>query len=177
MLKVPIILLVERISFEIMKLKDVQLLKMNENVDDITIYKDYDMIQNKRFIINAKFELVLPNQIIINHGQLKWLNDFQFKSFDEWKNDNMTNEIIFTYNDESFNNKIIIIINLIQKLPANVVIYQLENNYHIHRMDDKQMRNLLVNVFSKVKRLKRVPVKKVKTITLPFLPDIMIPDP
>ena len=68
MLKVPIILLVERISFEIMKLKDVQLLKMNENVDDITIYKDYDMIQNKRFIINAKFELVLPNQIIINHG-------------------------------------------------------------------------------------------------------------
>ena len=89
----------------------------------------------------------------------------------------MTNEIITTYNDESFNNKIIIIINLIQKLPANVVIYQLENNYHIHRMDDSQIRNLLVNVFSKVKRLKRVPVKKVKTITLPFLPDIMIPDP
>ena len=104
MLKVPINLLAERISFEITKLKDVQLLKMNENVDDVTIYKYYDMIKNRRFIINAKFELVSPNQIIINHGQLKWLNDFQFKSFDEWKNDNMTNEIITTYNDESFNN-------------------------------------------------------------------------
>ena len=50
-------------------------------------------------------------------------------------------------------------------------MYQLENNYHIHRMDDKQIRNLFVNVFSK---LKRVPVKKVKTNTLPH---IMIPDP
>ena len=68
MLKVPINLLAERISFEIMKLKDVQLLKMNESIDDVTIYKYYDMIQNKRFIINAKFELVSPNQIIINHG-------------------------------------------------------------------------------------------------------------
>ena len=68
MLKVPINLLVERLSFEIMKLKDVQLLKMNENIDDVTIYKYYDMIQNKRFIINAKFELVSPNQIITNHG-------------------------------------------------------------------------------------------------------------
>ena len=106
-----------------MKLKDVQLLKMNENIDDITIYKYYDMIQNKIFIINAKFELVSPNQIIINHGQLKWLNDFQFKSFDEWKNDNMTNEIITTYNDESFNNNKKIINDLIKKLPANVVMY------------------------------------------------------
>ena len=61
MLKVPINLLVERISFEIMKLKDVQLLKMNENIDDVTIYKYYDMIQNKSFIINTKFELVSPN--------------------------------------------------------------------------------------------------------------------
>ena len=49
----------------------------------------------------------------------------------------MTNEIITTYNDESFNNNKIIINGLIQKLPANVVMYQLENNYHIHRMDDK----------------------------------------
>ena len=59
----------------------------------------------------------------------------------------MTNEIITTYNDESFINKIIIMNDLILNLPANVVMYQLENNYHIHRMDDKQMRNLLVNVF------------------------------
>ena len=71
MLKVPVNILVERISFEIMKLKDVQLLKMNENVDDITIYKDYDMIQNKRFIINAKFELVLPNQFFYKSWAIK----------------------------------------------------------------------------------------------------------
>ena len=134
MLKVPINLLIERISFEIMKLKDVKLLKMNENIDDVTIYKYYDMIQNKRLIINEKIELVSPNQIIINHGRLKWLNDFQFKSFDEWKNDNMTNEIITTYNDKSFNNNKKILNDLIKKLPANVVMYQLENNHHIHWM-------------------------------------------
>ena len=41
-----------------MKLKDVQLLKMNENIDDVTIYKYYDMVQNKSIIMNAKFELI-----------------------------------------------------------------------------------------------------------------------
>ena len=40
-------------------------------------------------------------------------------------------------------------------------------------MDDKQIRNLFLNVFSKLKKVKRVPVNKVKTNTLP---DIMIPD-
>ena len=84
------------------------------------------MIQNKRIITNAKFELVSPKQIIINHGQLKWLNDFQFKSFDVWKNDNMSNEIIITYNDEFFKNKKRIINDLIKKLPDNVIMYQLE---------------------------------------------------
>ena len=52
-------------------------------------------------------------------------------------------------------------------------MYQLEKNYHFHRMDDKQIRNLFLNVFSKLKRVKRVPVNKVKTNRLP---DIMIPD-
>ena len=41
-------------------------------------------------------------------------------------------------------------------------------------MDDKQIRNLFLNVFSKLKKVKRVPVNKVKTNTLP---DIMISDP
>ena len=59
-----------------MKLKDVQLLKMTKKNDDVAIYKYYDMIQNKRIRKNAKFQLVSPKQIIINHGQLKWLNDF-----------------------------------------------------------------------------------------------------
>ena len=85
MLKFPINLLVENTSFEIIQLKDIQLLKINENVDDVAIYKYYDMVQNKRITTNAKFEFVSPKQIITNHGNYSWLNDFQFKSFDVWK--------------------------------------------------------------------------------------------
>ena len=66
-----------------------------------------------------------------------------------------------------------IINDLIKKLPDNVIMYQLEKNHNIHRMDDRQIRSLLINIFSKIKRVKRVPVYKVKTNTLP---DIMIPD-
>ena len=40
-------------------------------------------------------------------------------------------------------------------------------------MDDKQIRNLFLNVFSKLKRVKGVLVNKVRTNTLH---DIMIPD-
>ena len=96
------------------------------------------------------------------------LNDFQFKSFDVWKSVNMSNELRTTYNDESINNNKTIINDLIKELPDNVIMYQLENNYHIHRMDDRKIRG-----FSKIKRVKRVPVYKVKTNSLP---DILIPD-
>ena len=51
---------------------------MNGNVNDVVIYKYYDMVQNKRTTMNAKFELVSPKQIIVNHGKYSWLNDFQF---------------------------------------------------------------------------------------------------
>ena len=54
MLKFPINLLVEKTYFEIMKLKDVQLLKMKEKIDDVAIYNYYDMIQNKRITTNVK---------------------------------------------------------------------------------------------------------------------------
>ena len=67
MLKFPINLLQENIFVEIIQLKAIQLLKMNENVDDVAIYKYYDMVQNKRIRTNAKFELVSPKQIIVNH--------------------------------------------------------------------------------------------------------------
>ena len=70
--------------------------------------------------------MVSPNEIIIHHGNFSWFNNFQFKSFDVWKNDNMSNEIITTYNDESFNNKKRIINDLIKKLPDNVIMYQME---------------------------------------------------
>ena len=66
---------------------------MSKNIDDVAIYKYYDMIQNKIITTNAKFKLVSPKNIIINHGHFSWLNDFQFKSFDVWKNNNMSNNI------------------------------------------------------------------------------------
>ena len=75
-LKFPINLLVEKTSFEIIQLKDHQLLKMSKNIDDVAIYKYYDMIQNKIITTNAKFKLVSPKNIIINHGHFSWLNDF-----------------------------------------------------------------------------------------------------
>ena len=59
---------------------------MDENVNDVAIYNFYDMVQNKRIITNAKFELVSLKQIIANHGKYTWLNDYQFKTFDVWKN-------------------------------------------------------------------------------------------
>ena len=57
-----------------------------------------------------------------------------------------------------------------KEIPDNVIMYQLEKNYHIHRTNNRQIRALFSNVFSKIKR---VLVPKVKTITLP---DILIPD-
>ena len=84
MLKFPINLLLKK-KIEIIQLKDIQLLKMNDNIDNVAIYKYYDMIQNKRITTNAKFELVSPNEIIIHHGNFSWFNNFQFKSFDVWK--------------------------------------------------------------------------------------------
>ena len=59
----------------------------------------------------------------------------------------MSNKIITTFNDESFNNKKRIINDLIKKLPDNVSMNQLENNYHIHRMNDEKIRNLFLNFF------------------------------
>ena len=46
-LKFPSSLLVEGQSFEIIQLKDIQFLKMNENIDDVMIYKYYDMLKTK----------------------------------------------------------------------------------------------------------------------------------
>ena len=71
-LKFPLHLLQENIYFEIFHLKDIQLLKMDENVNDVAIYKYYDMVQNKRITINAKFELVSPKQFFVNNGKYTW---------------------------------------------------------------------------------------------------------
>ena len=150
-----------------MQLKDHQLLKMSKNIDDVAIYKYYDMIQNKIITTNAKFKLFSPTKYIINHGHFSWLNDFQFKSFDVWKNNNMSNKLITIYNDESINNKKTITNDLIKELSDK---YQLEKKYHIHRMDDRQIIALFLYVFSKIKR---VPVYKIKTNSLT---DILIPD-
>ena len=67
--------------FEIFQLKDIQLLKMDENINDVVIYKYYDMVQNTKLITNAKFEFMSLKQIIVNHGKYIWLNDYQFKGF------------------------------------------------------------------------------------------------
>ena len=44
-----------------------------------------------------------PKTIIVNHGNYSWLNDFQSQSFDVWKNNIMSNELITNYNKESVN--------------------------------------------------------------------------
>ena len=53
-------------------------------------------------------------------------------------------------------------------LPFNVVMYQLENNYRIYRLDNRKIRALSINIFSNVKR-----VPKVKRITIS---NILVPD-
>ena len=40
---------------------------------------------------------------------------------------------------------------LINELPDKVIMYQLETDYHIHRMDERQIRNLFINFFRKLK--------------------------
>ena len=66
---------------------------MDENVNDVSIYNYYDIVQNKRITTNVKFELVSPKQISVNHEKYTWLNDYQFKIFDEWKNDYISKEL------------------------------------------------------------------------------------
>ena len=55
-----------------------------------------------------------------------------------------------------------------KELPVNVVMYQLENNYYIYRLDNRKIRALFVNIISKVKR-----VPNVKIITIP---DNLVPN-
>ena len=85
MLKFLLNLLQVDYVFDIFQLKDIELLKMGENNDDITICKYYYMMKNKSLTTNAKFELVSRKQIIVNHEKHTWLNDFQFKTFNLWK--------------------------------------------------------------------------------------------
>ena len=81
MLKFLLNLLQVNYLFEIFQLKDIQLFKMGENIDNITIHKYYDMMKNIRLITNIKFELVSPKQIIVKYRKYTWLNNFQFKTF------------------------------------------------------------------------------------------------
>ena len=43
---------------------------MGENHDDIAIFKYDDMMKIKRITTNAKFGLVSPKQIILNHVKI-----------------------------------------------------------------------------------------------------------
>ena len=38
-----------------------------------------------------------------------------------------------------------------KKLPDNIVMYQLKNNYHIYRLNNRKIRALFLNKFSKFK--------------------------
>ena len=78
---------------------------MEENVNDVAIFKYYDIVQNKRITTNAKFELVSLKQIIMNHGKYACLNDFQFQTFDAWKNNYILKELISEYNEVSVHKK------------------------------------------------------------------------
>ena len=61
------------------------------------------MVQNKRITTNTKFELVSPKTIIVKNGKYIWLNDYQFQTFDIWKNNYTSKELIFGYNEKSVN--------------------------------------------------------------------------
>ena len=102
MLKLSLNLLQGNVSFEIFQLKDIQLLKMDENINDVVIYKYYDMVQNTRLITYAKCELMSPKYIIVNNGKYTWSNYFQFKTFNVWKT-SISKELIFEYNEISVN--------------------------------------------------------------------------
>ena len=71
-------------------IKDIQLWKMGVNINDVVIYKYYDMVQNTKLITNVKFEFMSLKKIIANHGKYTWLNDFQFKRFNVWKNNSIS---------------------------------------------------------------------------------------
>ena len=77
MLKFLLNLLQVDYVFEIFQLKDIELLKIDENNDDIVIFKYYDMMRKLRLITNVKFKLVSSKKSIANHGKYSWLNDFQ----------------------------------------------------------------------------------------------------
>ena len=85
MLNFPLNLLQVNYSYKIFQLTFIQLLKIDENIDDIAIHKYYDMMKNTRIITNANFELLSSKKIIVNHGKYTLLNYFQFKTFNVWK--------------------------------------------------------------------------------------------
>ena len=57
-----------------------------------------------------------------------------------------------------------IINDLMKDLPDQVIMYQLEKDFHIHRLAVRDIRNLFINYFSKIKR---VPTLKEKCYSLP----------
>ena len=53
----------------------------------------------------------------MSHGKHNWLNDFQFQTFNVWKNNSISKELIDEYNKKlSVNRKREIIDDLIKKL-------------------------------------------------------------
>ena len=113
--------------FEIFQLKDIELLKIDENHDDIAIFKCYDMMKKIRLITNVKFKLVSSKNIIANHGKHTWLIDFQLQTFNVRENNSISKELIDEYNEMLYvNRKIKMIDDLIKKQRDDVVMYQLK---------------------------------------------------
>ena len=72
---------------------------MSESQDKIATFKYCDIMSNRRIIINAKFELVSPKRIMMNHGKYTCLNYVQFQSFNIWRNNTITKDLIDKYNE------------------------------------------------------------------------------
>ena len=64
MLKLLLNLLQVDYVFEIFQLKDIELLKIDENNDDIVIFKYYDMLRKLRLITNVKFKLLSSKKVL-----------------------------------------------------------------------------------------------------------------
>ena len=75
----------------------------------------------------------------MNHRKHTWLNDFQFKTFDVWKHNHISKELIDKYKEVlSVNRKRKIIDDVMKKLPDDVVMYQLKKN-HIFRLNNRRI--------------------------------------
>ena len=93
----------------------------------------------------------------MNHGKHTRLNNCQSRTFNAWKNNYISKELIDECNEmSSVDRKREMVDDLMKRIPDDVMIYRVKKSYHTIRLNNKRIRVLFVNIFSKDKIVTQV---------------------